>query len=291
MTLDLLAGAEAASGIPIWHAVVLGVVQGLTEFLPISSSGHLILVPWALGWNELTGSQNADVNKAFDVALHLGTFLGILAYFARDVLRLAGAGLRSIGRRAVTTPEERLAWLLLLSSIPSAVAGAALESVINEELGRIWLIAVSMIVFAVVLYVADRTAGRRAEDEFRWRDAAVMGLCQVAALQPGVSRSGITISAGLWRGFEREAAARLSFLMSLPVIAGASVYSGAKLAADGLPPGTAGAFFWGTLTSAVTGAAVVWFLLRYLRTHTFTPFVIYRVVLGVAVLVALAAGA
>ncbi len=281
----------AAQHIPLWQAVILGAVQGLTEFLPISSSGHLILVPWIFGWHELTGAENADLNKTFDVALHLGTFVGIFAYFARDVVRFARAGLRSVRRRAIEETDERLAWLLLLSSIPSAIAGATLESVIEEELGRIWLIAVSLIVFGIVLLVADRTSGGRTEGEFRLRDAAIMGLCQAAALQPGVSRSGITMSAGLWLGFGREAVARLSFLMSLPVIAGASVYEGVELAAEGLPPGTAGAFLAGMITSAVTGAAVVWFLLRFLRTHTFTPFVIYRVLLGVGVLAALVLGA
>jgi undecaprenyl-diphosphatase len=283
--------AAPAHHIPVLHAIVLGIVQGLTEFLPISSSGHLLLVPWALGWNELTGPANAELNKAFDVALHLGTFLGILAYFARDVVRLGGAALGSLRRREVTTPDERLVWLLLLSAVPGAIVGALFESVIEDELGHIWLIAVAMIVFAVVLYVADRTGGARVVGDFRLRDAVVMGLCQAGALQPGVSRSGITISAGLWLGFRREAAARVSFLMSLPIIGGASLYTGAKLAAKGLPEGTAAAFIWGTVTSAVVGAAVIAFLLRYLRTHTFTLFVVYRIVLGAVVLVALAAGA
>jgi undecaprenyl-diphosphatase len=288
--VSLLATVQAHD-IPVWHAIVLGIVQGFTEFLPISSSGHLILVPWLFGWNELTGPENADFNKTFDVALHLGTFVGIFAYFFKDVMRLTRAGFRSIGRRAISEPDERLVWLLVLSSIPAAIVGATLESVIEDKLGEMWLIAISLIVFGILLFVADRTAGTRPMSEFRFRDAAVMGLCQAAALQPGVSRSGITISGGLFLGFQREAAARLSFLMSLPVIAGASLYSGIELAADGLPPGTAAAFLWGMAASAVTGAVVVWFLLRFLRTHTFTPFVVYRVVVGVAVLIALAAGA
>jgi undecaprenyl-diphosphatase len=281
--------AQAAAGhIPVLHAIVLGITQGLSEFLPISSSGHLILVPWLFGWKELTGTANADLNKTFDVALHVGTFLAAIVYFRRDLARLAGAGLTSIRRRAIRTADERLAWLLLLSAVPGAVVGAVLESAINEHLGEIWLIAVMLIVFGLVLAVADRQPSNLAEEDYGPRQALTMGLAQAAALSPGVSRSGITITAGRFLGFDRSSAARLSFLMSMPITGGAALYKGLDLAANGLPPGTAAAFFWGIVASAVTGLAAVWLVLRVVRTRSFLPFVAYRVLVGLAVLAVLA---
>lgn len=284
----LLAQADSAASIPVVHAIVLGITQGLSEFLPISSSGHLIVVPWLFGWKELTGEANANLNKTFDVALHVGTVLGALVYFRKDLLRLAVAGLGSIRRRAVRSPDERLAWLLLFSSIPGAVVGATFEDFINRELGRIWLIAVMLIVFGLVLAVIDRLPGIRPETEYGSKEALVMGLAQAAALSPGVSRSGITITAGRSLGFERDAAARLSFLMSMPITGGAALYKGAELVKNGLPPGTAPAFFWGIVASGVTGLAAVWLVLRVVRTRSFLPFVVYRVLAGLAVLAVLA---
>jgi undecaprenyl-diphosphatase len=282
----VLAAAEAPVGhIPILHAIVLGITQGLSEFLPISSSGHLILVPWLFGWRELTGPANADLNKTFDVALHVGTFVGAMAYFRRDLARLAAAGLTSIRNRAIRTPDERLAWLLLLSAAPGAVAGAVLENTIEEHLGEIWLIAVMLIVFGLVLAAADRATGKRPEGDFGLRDAVVMGICQAGALSPGVSRSGVTISAGRWLGFDRDASARISFLMSLPIIGGAALYKGAKLlAGTGLPAGTGPAFAWGMTAAAVTGVGAVSLVLRLVRNHSFTPFVVYRLLAGASVL-------
>ena len=277
----------APAGIPVAHAIVLGIVQGLTEFLPVSSSGHLVLVPWLFRWNEL----DPDLKKTFDVALHLGTFVGAAAYFAPDLRRLAKAGISSIRSRALQTPDERLAWLLLLSSLPAAAAGSLLEQFVEDELGREWLIAVMLIVFGLVLAAADRARGKRESDDFGWRDAATMGVAQALALSPGVSRSGVTISAGRWLGFNRGAAARLSFLMSLPIIGGAGGYRGLKLLAEGgLPPGLGGAFAAGFVTSGVTGAFAVWALLRMLHTRSFSPFVAYRVLAGAAVLALIASG-
>ena len=268
---------------PILHAIVLGITQGLSEFLPISSSGHLIIVPWLFRWTELT--QNPDLNKTFDVALHVGTFVGAVAYFRVDLVRLAGAGIRSIVRRSVDGPDERLAWLLLLSAVPGAAVGALLENVIEEHLGEPWLIAVMLAVFGLVLLACDRLVERREAGSFGLRDAALMGLAQAAALQPGVSRSGATISMGRALGFGRDAAARISFLMSLPIIGGAGLYKGAKLAAgSGIPPGFGPAFAWGMAASAVTGFAAVWLLLRYVRTRTFRPFVAYRLAAAAVIL-------
>ena len=282
------AQADPATTIPVVHAIVLGITQGLSEFLPISSSGHLILVPWLFGWEELTGPANVDLNKTFDVALHVGTILAAIVYFRRDLARLAGAGVTSIRQRAIRTSDERLAWLLVLSAIPGAIVGALLEDFINERLGEIWLIAVMLIVFGLVLALADRLPSNLEEGDYGPRQAVMMGLAQAAALSPGVSRSGITMTAGRFLGFDRNAAARLSFLMSMPITGGAALYKGAELAVDGLPPGTAPAFFWGIVASGITGLAAVWLVLRVVRTRSFLPFVVYRVLVGLAVLAVLA---
>jgi undecaprenyl-diphosphatase len=275
-----LAQADPATTIPILHAIVLGITQGLSEFLPISSSGHLILVPWLFGWEELSGPANAELSKTFDVALHVGTFLATIAYFRRDLGRLAGAGLTSVRQRAVRTADQRLAWLLLLSAVPGAVVGASLEGVINTYLGEIWLVALMLIVFGLVLALADRLPSNLAEGDYGPRQALIMGLAQAAALSPGVSRSGITMTAGRFLG--------LSFLMSLPITAGAALYKGIQLAFDGLPPGTAAAFGWGIVASAITGLGAVWLVLRVVRTRSFLPFVVYRVLAGLAVMALLA---
>ncbi len=282
------AAVAAAEPIPVLHAIVLGITQGLSEFLPISSSGHLILVPWLFGWTEL-GGASADLNRTFDVALHLGTLLGVVAYFRRDLVRLVTAGLGALGRRKVETTDERLALLLALATVPGVVVGALLESTVADALTAIWLVAVLLIVFGLVLAAADRSSGRRTVETLGVRDAVVMGCAQALALSPGVSRSGATMSAGRWLGLGRDAAARVSFLMSVPITAGAVAFQGAKVvAAGGLPAGAAPAFVWGTLTSAVTGTLAVWLVLRIVRTRSFTPFVVYRVVVGAAVLALLA---
>lgn len=289
---------------PLLHAVVLGIVQGLSEFLPISSSGHLRLVPWLLGWDDFAG--RAHLEKTFDVALHLGTLVGAVAYFRDDLVRLARGGLSALRpRRPVVDPagttmstgvepapgpeapygdEGRLAWLLVASAVPAAIAGAIFNDKVDDLARHEWLIGILLVVFGGVLLWADRLGGRRTADTFRLRDAVVMGSAQALALAPGVSRSGATITAGRWVGLDRDAAARMSFLMSLPIIAGALLLEGAKLAKDGMPHGFAAAFALGIAASAVTGYAAVWGTLRLVRTRTFTPFVVYRVIVGVGVL-------
>ena len=272
---------------PILHAIVLGIIQGLTEFLPVSSSGHLVLVPWLFDWTELT--RHPDLNRTFDVALHVGTFVGAVAYFRSDIVRFARAAWRSLRRRSLEEPDERLAWLLLLSSVPAGLLGLVLDSTVEEHLSHEWLIGVMLVVFGVVLLAADRLKGDRGAEGFRLREALLMGTAQACALQPGVSRSGATISMARWLGFTRDAAARLSFLMSLPLIGGVGVYKGAKVfAADGIPAGFAPAFAWGMIASAVTGFVAVWALLRLVQSRSFRPFVVYRVSVGLAV-VAIAA--
>ncbi|MFM7270503.1 MAG: undecaprenyl-diphosphatase UppP [Actinomycetes bacterium] len=273
----------------ILHAIVLGIVQGLTEFLPISSSGHLILVPDLLGWNDFAGDP--ALGKAFDVALHLGTLVGACWYFRHDLARYLAAAARSATRRSPRDPDARLAWLLLLSAVPGALVGALLASTIDEHLGEPVLIGVMLIIGGGVLWWADRLGGRREVEGFVARDAGIMGVAQAIALQPGVSRSGITITAGLWLGFDRTAATRISFLMSLPIIAGAGLYKGLEVATSGgLPPGTAPAFLAGFLAAAISGWIAIAGLLQYLRTRTFLPFVWYRFIVGTAVIIVFATG-
>jgi undecaprenyl-diphosphatase len=273
---------------PIIHAVILGIVQGLSEFFPISSSGHLILVPWLFGWNDFDSSS---VEKAFDVALHIGTLVAVCGYFRHDLVvyvRDGWTAARTRGRR--TTPEGRLAWLLLLATLPAALVGAVFQSQIDEQLGRIPLIAVSLIAFGLLLGWADRLPGKRDLDDMDRRDALIVGAAQVLSLNPGTSRSGITITAARMRTFNREAAVRMSFLMAIPVTAGAAVFKVGKLFADGIPDGLLVPMIVGIVTSAIAGWFAVGWLLKYVQTKSFTLFVIYRVALGVLVLVIAIAG-
>ncbi|MEP7201328.1 MAG: undecaprenyl-diphosphate phosphatase [Ilumatobacteraceae bacterium] len=273
---------------PIIHAIVLGLVQGLSEFLPISSSGHLLLVPWLFNWHDF---DNSSIEKAFDVALHLGTLAAVVGYFRRDLVVYVREGVRLVVRRErPTDPQGRLAWLLVLSSIPAAVVGALFEKSIDNKLGKPALIAVSLIVFGVLLGIADRRAGNRELLDFQGDDALKVGAAQILALNPGTSRSGITMTAARFLGFTRDAAARASFLMAIPVTAGAVAYKMLKLAGDGVPDGLGVPMIVGIVTAGLSGWAAVWGTLRLIRTRSFMPFVIYRCALGVAVLVILATG-
>lgn len=274
--------------VPIFHAIVLGLVQGLTEFLPISSSGHLILVPWLFGWDDF---DSASVKKSFDVALHLGTLVAVVAYFWRDLVVYVREGLALlVTRQRPGGPEGRLAWLFLLATIPAAAVGALFEEVIDEQLGTPLIIAVSLIVFGLLLEWSDRIPGRRRVESFRSRDAVIVGAAQALALNPGTSRSGITMTGARWIGFDRDAAVRISFLMSIPVIAGAVVFKMTGLISDGIPDGLLAPMLVGIVTSGISGWFAVWGTLRLVRTRSFRPFVVYRVVLGVFVLVLLATG-
>jgi undecaprenyl-diphosphatase len=273
----------------ILQAIVLGITQGVTEFAPISSSGHLILVPWLFDW-PIVGDP--DLNKTFDVALHIGTLAGALVYFRHDVARYAAAWFRSIAGRRIGSTDERLAWALVVGTIPAVIVGATLEGFIQDELGQPWLIAVMLVVFGVVLYVVDRIASaRRHLEGLGVRDGLLLGIAQALALQPGVSRSGVTMTAARLLAFDRETAARFSFLLSLPVIAGAAVYEGLDLARDGIPQGMAGPFVAGIAASAVSGFLVIAFLLRYLRVHDFALFLWFRIAVAALVLGVIASGA
>lgn len=276
---------------PIIHAIVLGVLQGLTEFFPISSSGHLELAPWFFGWDDFAGDQ--ALAKFFDVALHLGTLVGAVAYFWRDLIRYVTQGLAAVFKRSEPVSDDgRIAWLLLLSAIPAAITGVVLEGVIESLDDEIGLIAMMLIVFGLVLYWADKLPGPRHTDDYRLKDSLSMGIGQALALQPGVSRSGVTISVGRYLGFDRASAARLSFLMSIPVIAGAGLKTFYDVATEtgGLPGDFVAPFVAGTITSAVTGYFAVWATIRWVSTRSFMPFVVYRVALGVFVLALLAFG-
>lgn len=274
---------------PILHALVLGIVQGFTEFFPVSSSGHLLLVPWAFGWDDLTG--DTAMKKAFDVALHLGTLVAMVAYFRSDLVRYVRDGTRAlIHRDRPATTDGRLAWLFVLSAIPAGIAGMLGESFFSDHLGHPWIIAVSLAAFGLLLWWADRRRGRRALETFTARDALVVGAAQILALNPGTSRSGVTITVGRMRGLSRDAAARMSFLMAIPITAGAVVYELAKLVADGIPDGLLAPMIVGVVTSGVTGWVAVWGTIRLVRTRSFDAFVVYRLALAAAVLIALAAG-
>ncbi len=274
--------------VPIIHAIILGLVQGLSEFLPISSSGHLLLVPWLFDWHDF---DNSAIEKAFDVALHLGTLVAVVGYFRHELVTYFREGIRLLVRRErPADPDGRLAWLLVLSSIPAAIAGALFEKTIDNRLGKPGLIAVSLIVFGVLLAVADRRRGQRSLVDYQRGDALKVGAAQVLALNPGTSRSGITMTAARFLGFTRDAAARASFLMAIPVTAGAVAYKGLKLMKDGVPSGLGVPMIVGIVTAGVSGWAAVWGTLRLIQTRTFMPFVIYRCALGVVVLVVLAAG-
>jgi undecaprenyl-diphosphatase len=261
------------------QAIILGITQGLTEFAPVSSSGHLILVPWLFHWQIL----DPNLNKTFDVALHMGTLLGALIYFWRDVVRYASAFFRSVAHRSIATTDERLAWALVIGTIPGAIVGGLFEDVITNKLGQPWLIATMLAIFGVVLYVVDKGAKRsRTIEDLSVKDGGIMGIAQALALQPGVSRSGITMTAGRLLGLDRESAARFSFLLALPIIAGAGVLKGIGLVGTGFQ-GYGSQFLWGFLASAISGFIVIWGLLRYLRGHDYKIFMIYR--LAVAALV------
>jgi undecaprenyl-diphosphatase len=271
------------------QALVLGLVQGLTEFLPVSSSGHLILVPWLFNWH-LT--MSLDSQKTFDVALHLGTFLAVLILMRREVWSLLKAFFGSIWRRSIKTREEKLAWLLLLSTIPAGLAGVLFESFIEDQLGRPFLIAILLIAFGGIMWGVDALAAKnKSLDSMRWPHALAVGIAQALALAPGVSRSGVTLTALRGLKIDRESAVRYSFLLTIPIIGGSAVYKGLKVAAHGgLPTGTGLPFLIGTVTALVAGFAAAWFLLRYVRTHSLRQFVWYRFALGVLVLVLIVIG-
>lgn len=270
----------------IFHAIVLGLVQGLTEFLPISSSGHLILAPWLFGWNDF---NDIEIQRAFDAALHLGTLVAVLFYLRADLIPYVREGIKVVvAPKKANKVVGRRAWMFVLSAVPAGIAGAIAESWITEKLGTPALIAISLMLFGVVLVWADRQTGTRDLDSFSTRDALLIGAAQVLALNPGTSRSGITITAARTFGFSRDAAARVSFLMSVPVIGGAVLLKLTKLAKDGIPEGLLTPMIVGIVAAGISGWIAMWGMIRLLRSRSFTPFVMYRFVVGFGVLSLLA---
>lgn len=265
---------------PLYQAVILAVVQSLTEFLPISSTAHLALAPWVLGWR--------DPGLTYDIALHLGTVLALLAYFYRDWLQMAAAavGLHTWQRDPELACNRRLLWLLAAATLPVAATGLIFKAQAEGSWRSPLLMGAMLILVGVVIYVADRhSRGRRHLGSLGWTDALLIGAAQAISIVPGVSRSGITISAALLRDLNRPAAARFSFLLSTPALCGAALKAWLDVqAAGGIPEPMRAAFLVGVLVSAVTGWMVIAFFLRFLRRHTLRFFVYYRVVFGIIVI-------
>jgi undecaprenyl-diphosphatase len=261
------------------HAALLGLVQGATEILPISSSAHLILVPRLLGWPES--------GLAFDAALHLGTLVALLIYFRRDVVTILSDTASSLRHCTLATPGERLPYLIVIGSLPAVLAGFFFEKQIEGAFRSApLLIALFLIIFALILAIADRY-GRKERDLASMTLPAVLiiGIAQALALAPGVSRSGVTITAALFIGFSRPAAARFSFLLSLPIVLGAGGLKSIELLRQGLAPGDLPVLITGILSAAVVGYASIAFLLRFVERHSILPFVWYRLILGTLLLV------
>lgn len=259
------------------QAVVLGLVQGLTEFLPVSSSGHLILIPHVFGWR--------DQGLAFDAALHLGTLAALVAYFRGELIGLLFGSV-----------SRRLAVLVALATVPAGLAALAFGKAIETHLRLPLLIAATTAFWGIVMLIADRRAAARptaasgAADPIEivtWRQGLAVGLAQALALVPGTSRSGITITTGLFTGLDRATAARYSFLLGIPITAAAGLKKALDLARGGLPNGESGPLLVAIVVSFASGWFAVWFLVTYLKRRSLMPFVIYRLLLA-AVIVALA---
>ena len=283
--LTLVGFADDPDALTNPQALVLGIVQGLTELLPISSSGHLILVPWGAEWTYL--EENDRFNQTFDVALHLGTLVAVAAYFWADVVRLVRAFFGSVGRRRIESSDERIAWFVLIATIPAGVVGLLGEDAIADGLGEPWQIAILLAAGAVLLWLADRRPQERAMGDLGMKQAVLMGLAQALALAPGVSRSGITITAGRFMRLDRDSAARFSFLLLLPTVLGALILKGVgDVLLGDLPNGWEGPFLVGTLASLGSGLLAIDWLLGFVRRHTYDVFVWYR--LAAAAIIALA---
>jgi undecaprenyl-diphosphatase len=289
LVLAALRTGEAPGALSNWQALVLGLVQGATELLPISSSGHLILVPWLFDWTYL--EQHDQFNQTFDVALHMGTLVAVVAYFWHDLVRLVIAFFGSLRRRRIATSNERIAWFIVAATIPAGIVGFVGENAIADNLGEPWQIAIFLAVFGVLLWIADRSPQTRHMDQLTLGRSFVVGLAQTLALAPGVSRSGITITAGRFLGLDRDSAARFSFLLLVPITLAAVVFKGiGDVLLGDLPAGWKGPFLVGTLASAGSGFLAIKFLLGYVRHHDYTVFVVYRLIAAAVILLLIATG-
>jgi undecaprenyl-diphosphatase len=269
----------------IVQALVMGVVQGLTEFLPISSSGHLLLVPYLFGWEDTFLES-----LAFSVVLHGGTLAALIVYFRDDWRRLIPAGVAALRDRSFRDePDRRLAWLIAVATVPAVIAALLFNDLIEDTVRQAWLVAVTLVVGGVILWLADRFGPRTHElDGLTFRGATGVGIAQALALIPGVSRSGISMSAALFAGLDRADAARFSFLMATPITAMAVAYEGLKLARGEVVGADPVTLVIGVVASFVSGILAIAVLLRYLRTRSFTIFVVYRFVLAAIVLATVA---
>ena len=269
----------------VFEAIVLGIVQGLTEFLPISSSGHLRIIPAFAGWE--------DPGAVFTAVIQLGTMAAVLIYFRHELAKIVMTWLRSLGDRSLRAePDTRMGWYLIVGTVPIVVFGFAFRDQIETGVRNLYLIGTTLIVLGLVLLAADRLARHvRTVEQLTFRDGIVVGLAQALALIPGVSRSGATMTAGLFFGLTREAAARFSFLLSVPAVVLSGLY-GLRDFAETDEASYVGALdlFVGTVTSFVVGYLSIAFLLRYLQSHSMLAFVIYRVALGIVVLVLVSNG-
>ncbi len=280
---------------PIYQAVVLAIIQGLAEFIPVSSSGHLIIVRRLLGWNELSPAHELT----FDVALHFGTLLSVLFYFRRTWFQIVRAALGGKVVRfseagssdANLTPEEQkdermLLWFLAIATIPGAIAGKLLEHSAEDYFREhIVLIAGALIVVALLMWLGERISKlEKPLTRISFADALLVGIAQAFALIPGVSRSGSTITAGLFRNMTRDAAVRFSFLLSTPIIAGAALLKAKELHKEGLPAGMHAPFLVGIVVSAIVGYVTIAWLIRYLQSNSLRIFIVYRIVAGVVVI-------
>ncbi|CAA9405628.1 MAG: Undecaprenyl-diphosphatase [uncultured Rubrobacteraceae bacterium] len=262
------------------QAIVLGVVQGLTEFLPVSSSGHLLLGQYFLGLDQ------DRFGLSFDVALHMGTLLAVVSYFWRDLLRIAFAFFRSfVHRDLANDPDQRMAYLIIASTVPAALIGFLFEGFFEETVRSPWVVVINFVVIGVLFIVGEVVGTRtRTASRLGFGEAVGIGFAQAAALVPGVSRSGATITLGLFLGLRREEAARFSFLMSVPIIAGAGGLEVGEVIVRGMDAAQALLFVVGFVTSAAVGYVTIRFLLNYLTNHSLRAFAFYR--FGVAAVVA-----
>ncbi|MFM5905045.1 MAG: undecaprenyl-diphosphate phosphatase [Micrococcales bacterium] len=269
------------------NAMLLGLIQGLTEFLPISSSAHVQIFEQLLPLGTVTGPSQLT---AFIATIQLGTEAAVLVYFWKDIIRIAGAWFKSLRQPTRPSKEAKLGWLIIVGSIPVVIIGLAFQNFIENQLRNLWVVGVTLIVFGLLLGFADR-AGQRSKslDEMTTKQGLAFGLGQALAVIPGVSRSGGTITVGLLMGFTRQAAARYSFLLAIPAVLASGLYEFAKTYKN-LPSEALAGTALATVVAFFVGLAVIAGLLKYLNKGSFLPFVIWRVVLGTAVLVALANG-
>ena len=270
------------------QALILGIVQGLTEPLPVSSSGHLILVPWIGDFTFLR--ENEQFNKTFDVALHIGTLAGVMLYFRREVAMMLRGLVRLPVTRRVETEDDRLALLMIIGTLPAVVVGGLGEDFIDTRLGEPWQIAILLALFGLLLAWADRQAGERTLDSVGPKQALQIGAAQALSLMPGVSRSGVTITAGRFLGLSRDAAARFAFYLLIPSTGGAVVFKGVGVATDGLPEGVVGPMLVGIAAAAVSGYFAIAWLLRFVRTRSYDVFVAYRLIVAAIVVLLIASG-